>query len=438
MNFIYGNDLLVDASNSIDEGLLRMGKKSDPLLLFSWECPDILKSLCLGYLKPKQENNILSLKFLDYKSLLKIDIQSILKFNLILYKDKRTANKTFTILLKKNKIEISNDETNYLNFEEKYLPDFINIEKAYLGNSKFIFKINILDKNINLNNYKYSWNIFHFKSDNQYLNSNNEISLLINYSDLLEGINLISVKLTNLRTGFVISKSIEFNKDKLPHSGSCQTNKKNGISLQTSISFLADNWKSDFLPFLYKIKYLNKNNILYDLSDGGFVENNFLTNNLPVSDKFFLEVIDNQGLSVITPCKLNIKVNKNLPSIEEFLESVFDEPKKINLIEIYISNKNDNEFDAGLLNHSLDLINNYFDKITSEKFVENFDNFISTLITISNSNIDQQKINKTCEILDLIMKYYDPIYFDDNQLNSLYTIYDNMNKKFGDYLKSKL
>ena len=80
---------------------------------------------------------------------------------------------------------------------------------------------------------------------------------------------------------------------------------------------------------MYKIKYQDQNKILVDLSNNGFLEEKYISNRLPVGDKFFLEVINNQGKSTIIPCNVVVKVNKNLEEIENFLDYISDISQKI-------------------------------------------------------------------------------------------------------------
>ena len=53
-------------------------------------------------------------------------------------------------------------------------------------------------------------------------------------------------------------------------------------------------------------------------------------------------------------------------------------------MDLYQTNKNEKEVDVKVLNNAIDMIDIYFDDMTQEKFLVDFDNIISTLINISN------------------------------------------------------
>jgi len=71
-------------------------------------------------------------------------------------------------------------------------------------------------------------------------------------------------------------------------------------------------------------------------------------------------------------------------------------------------------------------------------FLQKYESIVSTIITISNQNLDNDKINKIYKILKLIVKNVDPILGDSSKVDLLYKILDNLNKKAGNFLLRKI
>lgn len=180
IRFLYGYDILIDASNSIDEANLRSKRKiDDPLLLFSWECPQIFASLCEKLNTPRKKNSKFLLKYSDYKNLLKIPDNDIeFEIKLKLQKDDRDAEKSLKFILKKpieiteKKSENNTEADNKI--EEIDLTQLIVIESEFLGATDILFNSTLIDPNLDMKNYKYNWNIPHFRSNSQYLNGRKE------------------------------------------------------------------------------------------------------------------------------------------------------------------------------------------------------------------------------------------------------------------------
>jgi len=368
-------------------------------------------------------------------------------FILNVFKDQRSANKKITLILKKPLITntlTSNPSTISLNEpkkeeEEIDLTDLIVIEQISIGKLDITFQVSLLDPKIDMQKYQYTWTVKHFTSDEQYINGKNEINLRVKISDLLNGVNKIDFKITNPKSKKEYFKSYDYEKNLPPSGGNCQVSPVTGFSLSTDFTFKFENWKSKSLPLLYKIKYQNNNKILVDISDGGVSENKFSSNTLPFTEKFILEIIDTQGLSAEISCNVKVKKNQNLPEIQSFLEQFFDTSKKLMMMDIYQTNKNSNDMDPAMLNNAIDMVDNLFgDDLTQEMFLQKYESIVSTIITISNQNLDNDKINKIYKILKLIVKNVDPLLGDSSKVDLLYKILDNLNKKAGNFLLRKL
>jgi len=429
--------------------LIRSNQVNDPLLLFSWECPSQFQQICKEYSIPKNENSILNFPNAIYSNLIKAPIvQDNYDFILNLLKDKRSANQKITLILKKpfiTSISTSKPSTISLNDpkkeeeEEKDLTDLIVIEQNSIGKLDIMFQASLLDPKIDMQKYQYTWTVIHFTSEDQYINGKNEINLRVKISDLLNGVNKIDFKITNPKSKKEYLKSYDYEKNLPPYGGNCQVSPVTGFSLTTEFTFKFENWISKSLPLLYKIKYQNNNKILVDISDGGVSENKFTSNTLPVAEKFILEIVDTQGISSQISCNVKVKTNTNLPEIQSFLEQYFDASKKLMMMDIYQTNKNSNEMDPAMLNNAIDMVDNLFnDDLTQEMFLQKYESIVSTIITISNQNLDNDKINKIYKILKLIVKNVDPILGDSSKVDLLYKILDNLNKKAGNFLLRKI
>jgi len=65
----------------------------------------------------------------------------------------------------------------------------------------------------------------------------------------------------------------------------------------------------------------------------------------------------------------------------------------------------------------------------------NYEKIISTIITITNQNLNNENINKLYKILNVIMKYIDSLMNDLNKIEYLFKILDNLNKIAGEQLQ---
>jgi len=213
---------------------------------------------------------------------------------------------------------------------------------------------------------------------------------------------------------------------------------REGYSLLTIFNFSVPNWISNSKILIYKIKFENKNKVLLDLSNGGFSKNTFIIEKLPVGNKLYLEVIDMQGFSTTVPCYINVKINKNLPSLESILDNVIDASKKFLLLEIYKTNVNTEIMSDKIFENSMNMLEDYFENLTLDNFIIDYEKIISFIITFSNHKLTNENITKLFKILNLIMKYIDPLLNDLTKVEYLFKILDNLNKKAGDQIQSIL
>ena len=422
VSFIYGYDIKIDASNSIDESNLREDIHSDPLLLFSWDCPEIFNNICKDLHTPNNKNSILLLKFSDYKNLFKMTNKDLsLEVKLKLNKNNRYAEKKLGFLFK-NPI--------------KDFGKLIVIDNEYLGLSDVLFKSSLLDTNIDMNKFKYNWNIKHFKSESQYLNGQKEMNLRIKYDDLLNGINNIELTIIDPILENKYYKEILFEKAIPPYGGNCFLVPSIGYSFLTEFSFIVSDWISSFFPLLYKIKYLDSNNIPVDISDGGFAGEKFVSNKLPVGKSFILEITDIRGVSKISYCKANVKINQDLKDLDYYTKDIFDITKKLLISKLYETNKISEDVNLNQLNKKVDMINLLFESINQEHFLKEYDIIISTLIIVSNNDFDNDKIDTINKLLNIIVKFIDPLLNSLPKIQNLYSILDNINKKTAKILES--
>jgi len=173
-----------------------------------------------------------------------------------------------------------------------------------------------------------------------------------------------------------------------------------------------------------------------DLSNGGFSSNTFKIESLPVGNKILLEVNDFQGSSTVVPCNVNVKINKNLSSLESLLENIVDMSNKLLIIEIYETNINyENRLNINLIDNSINMLDYYFENFNFDDFLNSYEEILSRLITVTNENIGSDNINRLLKILNVIMKYIDPLMNDLNKIENLFKVFDNLNKIAGNQLQ---
>ena len=111
------------------------------------------------------------------------------------------------------------------------------------------------------------------------------------------------------------------------------------------------------------------------------------------------------------------------------------------MVSIYSSNldevQNGNNQDNSLTNQAINMMDTYFDSVTGEKFLQDYENIITNLLKISNSKLDKENLKLILKILNSIIKNIDPILSDLDKLNNLYHVLDNIQIKCSD-LMSKI
>ena len=75
------------------------------------------------------------------------------------------------------------------------------------------------------------------------------------------------------------------------------------------------------------------------------------------------------------------------------------------------------------------MINLLFESINQEQFLKEYDIIISTLIIVSNNDFDNDKIDTINKLLNIIVKFIDPLLNSLPKIQNLYSILDNINKK---------
>lgn len=423
MIFIYGFDIRIDGSLSYDEGSLQNSDKNQEKLSYSWICPVEFNNLC-----QKSNNGILNLTASDYSSLISNQLDNKnyeITFNI--KKDKRNALKIFIITIKKPLPKVSSGETT------PDLSDLIIINPLSRGGSpELLLEISYLDKNLNILDYKYYWTISHFLNDSQYLNSRKEPQLKISNDDLLTGYNEVKIEVTD-KTGKTYFKIYNYEKNRAPYGGNCAVSPMTGVSMKTDFKFIISGWISKSLPLVYKIKYSNKNKNYVDISNGGFAEEYWISNLIPVANDFILEISDSSGLFTEFTCAINVKVNKALESLDFYLGKELDPKIKLLILEVYGSNKdalsNDSYTEnAELNNKALDMMDSYLN-IPPEKIKQDLENIISKILDISNKPFDLDKLLIVNKSIKVIVDNIEPLLQYIDKMQIVYRVLDNIFKK---------
>ena len=440
-------DIEIDASLSRDEKFSNI-KTSDPDLLFSWEGPIKMNNIMKKYKIPLNENKILIIKAEEYKK----HIQNIdyintsfnyeFDFKLILTKNGRTAMKNIKVAIKIKKENqekiIINNNTNNKNetiIEEKSI--IIQIDKITIKD--LILKYSILDNSINIMRFRNTWTIKNFP-ENKYLNGRNEIKLKINKDDLLIGKNEISLKLFDKLTNDTFIEKFIYEKTKKPYGGNCEVFPPEGFSLFTNFTFTINNWKSSSFPLSYSLKYSNSENILIDITNGGFFTDQYTTNEIPVGYQIHLFITDIEGKYISIPCSPQVLINKNLPPIDEFINKIYDPLKKILLMDIYESNKiiinkqndnnNNNNNKEIIIENKIEILNSILSISSEAQIIEEYNNIISQVIKITKMDqLSEKMIDQILNIFNLIIEYIDSFVEDLKKIDSLYLIINNLNTK---------
>jgi len=434
----YGMDLIIDASLSRDEKYPT--SINDPHLIFSWKTTDILNNIFTAYLTASVKNKKILIKAKDYMKYVNKNTDYKFQLELSIKKDRRSAIKLIDVMIKKpiyetqiinkNKTNIEMDKINKENINDSIYIDVDKIEEEDL-----IIKYNILDNSINQNKFKSIWTIKNFSED-KYLNGRNEIRLRVKKDDLLIGLNKFYLELIDKNSDKYF-KEFTYEKSIKPYGGSCIVTPSFGISLETNFTFIIENWISSSFPLIYSLKYSNNENILIDITNGGFFSNTYITNKIPVGYSINLYVTDIEGKYSKIPCTPKVSTNKNLPSMNEYLANTYILSNKILLMDIYETNKINAENDQDNINSKIQILNSLFDIMTDQQFLFEFNNIISQIIKLTKSNINIEKINNILNLLKMIIKKIDILIEDLIKIEKLYLIINNINSKLSE-IKGKL
>lgn len=431
MNSIYGLEIKISGKLSKDEGF--KGKEEDPDLKYQWICSGSLAALC-----EKIDSSELIIPFKDYEALIKKPKKNLeFEIELIISKDTRISKKKAKLKLKKP-IEIKKKGGKAIDLD---LTDLIIISPKNSGGLKnIIFQISFALPSLKFSDYKYHWTIKSFKSDKQYLNSRVENNLKILRDDLLSGINEIKLVVTDPKNKKSYKKIYKYLKPQPPYGGRCDLPKQNGISLKDDFEFKISGWISKKKPLLFKIKFLNDEENFLDISMGGFLEEKFVTKNLPVGESFFLEAIDSGGLSAIVPCQLKVLPNNQLMKMEDYLEGVFEPVKKMIIMDIFKSNlanggslaqdssqKEKIDPRIAINDQALEMLSNLLN--SGEDPSDSLENVTTSLLTVSPEPYSDSSILIAVNCLEVIVNYIEAIMDKEENVKMVFKIGDNLLKK---------
>ena len=178
---------------------------------------------------------------------------------------------------------------------------------------------------------------------------------------------------------------------------------------------------------------MNKNNIDIDLTNGGFFNDEFISNIIPVSKSFKLEIIDIQGFSTIVACNLIVDINKNPPKIEDLTKNIKDNYSKLMIEEIIKTNYKNNFIDRSSSDNTINILSNSINNIDQDYLILNYNNLISILIDIT-QNFSEEKISELYDILKKIVNNIDSLLNDLSKIEKLNKVFDNLNTKLGSIL----
>jgi len=424
--FIYGYDIEIDGSLSYDEGTLRSFSKDESKLNFNWECDYEFSSLC-----KERNSNILKLNTSDYKNLVSPPIENKnYKIKLTITKDRRIANAEFYFIIKKP-LEIKSSEDKSIDISQLIVINPLSKQSS----PEIMFEISYLDKNINVFDFNYFWTVSHFIQDNQHLNGRRELFLKVLNDDLLFGKNEIIVEVID-KTERRFLKNYNYQKARSPYGGNCLVSPLTGISLSTNFVFNISGWETNTKPMIYKIKYLNEDNLYTDLTNGGFSESSWKSNMIPVCNNFIVEVTDSNGLHNTAICKVQVKSNNKIEDIDYYLEKEFDPKNRLLFIAIYKTNiknlKNYKIQDDSLNNRALDMVDMYM-KNSVENIQQDLENIIVSILNISNQKFDKKKLTILSNSLNIIIQNIEPLLQYIDKMRNVYIILDNILKKATDF-----
>jgi len=399
--------------------LRSFSKESQDPIVFTWKCPPEFKTLCSS-----TTSSSLSLKAADYSSIIPIPTDNdSYEIEIGLKKDRRIASSIIKLSLKKPlKPALEGAAID--------LAALIVISPFSRGGSpELLVGVSYLDKTLNILDYTYYWTVYHFKNEAQYLNGRKEPNLKVLNEELLTGDNVFTIIVTD-KTGKTYSKNYSYEKGRAPYGGSCVVSPSNGISMQTNFKFGISGWITNSEPMIYRIKYLNKDNVYIDISKGGFPDATWTTNMIPVAKDFIVEVIDSSGLSSNSPCSLKVKSNPVILSLESYLDGEFDPNNRLLLVEIYKSNKENLDpvdKDPSLNNKALDMIDYYMQN--AGNIQQDLENIVARIMSISNQPFDKDKLLIVNNSIKIIVDNIDPLLQYIDKMQNVYRILDNIFKK---------
>jgi len=460
LNFIYGFDIILDASISKDEKNMRSKQSymTDINLLFAWDCPLSFENLCKQYSDFSNYNQIFILRPSDYQAIIPTPTSEVENFQLLLKlkKNNRFNKKSFIISIQKPKLNFINKNENITNDTMKipynfdHIGDLFYIDYRFSKREDIFFELKSLENTINYSYISITWTVQHFSSKDLYLNGRNEKLLRVKSSDLLIGNNEIICEITNVFTSQTFNKLFHYNVDPNPFGGNCLVYPNQGIAMHTNFTIIQEDWKGGALPFLFKIKCKTISNIYVDISNGGFFSQSFNINKLPEGNNhIYLEVSDQQGRFVLFPCLVKVKNNDNQYSLENYLNKTKDIYQKMVLMDVYLSNLNDKKETqtySSIMNEKKENQANEKKEITdriniletfnqeiysnsnpdSEKFFENFETIISFLLELSKKNLKEINLEILYNTLNIIISNIDPFIDDLKKIGFLYKIIDNL------------
>lgn len=361
LSFSYGFDVIIDGSLSFDEGLIQGAISSnikDPLLLYSWICPGVLEDVCRN-----NKNNTLTISEINYSALFfnnpklsAINVDVTLQLN----KNSRTNSLNFHFtIVKSNTTAFSSSQTiptDQLNKSNNNLqssndPKVIDVITNYansivilpnsrgMKNEDLILSVKLLDVSLNYNAFKYLWTVNNIEIDSYYLNGRQESNLRIKNNNLPVGKSEITLIITHIESNIQFSKSYIYFKDQPPYGGSCNVSPTLGNSLQTDFIFSGDSWISSNLPLSYNFYFCNNNNINISLSSSPLMSPIYSSKILPVGSKYYLDVMDSNGLISTAVCNINVLKNtQNSYNLQSLISTISDSTIQLLAIETYRSN----------------------------------------------------------------------------------------------------
>lgn len=376
----------------------------------------------------------MTLQARDYINLIPVPIDSDTYFMQInLSKGTRNVSKTFSFFIKKP------HETSFKNNTDTDLNELLVIVPDSFGsNNEKIFSFYFLDRKINTLDFQYLWTVNNFNQESKYINGRNELRLKILNEDLLIGNNLINLTITDPKTNKIFTKTVNYEKSKPPYGGDCNVHPATGISMSTIFEFTIKEWINNSDILIYKIKYLNKNNIYIDISKGGFIETTWTSQMLPAASEFILEVTDSRGLRSIKSCPLKVLENDNFELLENRLQQEFDPSNRLLLAQIFKSNNRkyaeaeqpeNIQINREINNKVLESVKYYLTYSEKESIQNDLENIISLVLNISSENFYFEKLEVLNQSIETIINNIEPLLQYTDKLQNIYNILDNMFNK---------